>query len=171
MFTLAKFSAKLLTIMPAIWRHICLPWPIEMILIVSHRPRWSRQVQWWLSRVAVAGIIVCIIALTFANGNTALAVKYELLIHTFSVDLLTTTLCKNVFKAQGCFYYHLSWLRDFSANDNSTNHRKDLLLSCLRDELSSARLFESLKLTLKNFFCVSFLWFYVTIKGNLLSSK
>ncbi len=41
-------------------------------------------------------------------------------------------------KAQGCFYHHLSWLRDFSANDNSTNHRKDLLRQTVV-ELSQGR--------------------------------
>jgi hypothetical protein len=42
-----------------------LPWPplaaqqkIEMILPVLRHPRWPRQVQWWLSRVTVTGIVM-----------------------------------------------------------------------------------------------------------------
>ncbi len=45
---------------------------IGSFLFMSHRSRWPRQVQWWLSCVAVAGIIVDIFALNFANVNTAL---------------------------------------------------------------------------------------------------
>ena len=70
-FTLAKLSAISRTITPAISCRINLLWPIEMILSVSHCPRWPKQVQWWLSCVALAGIIAGIIALTFANGSTA----------------------------------------------------------------------------------------------------
>ncbi len=44
-FTLAMFSTISLAISRALSSLIYLPWPIEMILSVSPRPRWPRQVQ------------------------------------------------------------------------------------------------------------------------------
>jgi len=43
----------------------------KTILFVWSCPKWPRQVQWWLLCVSVIGIIAGIIALNFANVNTA----------------------------------------------------------------------------------------------------
>ncbi len=75
---LAKPSAATVTL--AAWQ--CLPrspWAarqvIETTLSVSRRPRWPRQVQWWLSRATVVSIIAGV--RNFANVNTALRLIYK----------------------------------------------------------------------------------------------
>jgi len=82
LFTLVTFVSE--TIGDSIMRQSpwvvwqLLTWPpwagrqeIKTILYVLHRPRWPRQEQWWVSLVAVAGIIV----IMFANVNRALGVS------------------------------------------------------------------------------------------------
>ncbi len=44
---------------------------IETFLSLLRHPRWPRQVQWGLSRVAVISIITGVIDLSFANVNVA----------------------------------------------------------------------------------------------------
>jgi hypothetical protein len=71
---------------------------IETILSVSRCPRWPRQVQWWLSYVAVIDIITGVIALNYANVNTALDMTMD------KLGLTGQNLARVFNSRRGCFH-------------------------------------------------------------------
>ncbi len=90
-FTLVTFVSKTVGVSDT-WQEI------ETILSVSRCPRWPRQVQWWLSHVTVIGIITGVIALHYANVNTALGMSMD------KIGLTGQNLGRVFNSRSGCFH-------------------------------------------------------------------
>ncbi len=81
---LTRHLWKLKTI---VFQHYCLISAVlfDWFYFVPHHPSRPRHVQLWLSRVTVFGIFTLMIAINFANVNTALARVYSLDLYELTV--------------------------------------------------------------------------------------